>query len=65
MFWDRQSRMERIAALHETQEILRRHHSLKAGPDAHPTESFPIPEWGGANVFTSRATTTRLTIYEV
>lgn len=47
MFWDRQSRAERITALHEIQETLRHHHSNGPGPDAHPKESFPVPEWGG------------------
>lgn len=65
MFWDRQSRMERIATLHETQEILRRHHRAKAGPEAHPMESFPIPEWGGACAFTRKPTPSALTIHEV
>jgi hypothetical protein len=48
MFWDRQSRSERITALHEIQQVLRHHHHKAAGPDAHPNESFPVPEWGGA-----------------
>ena len=65
LFWDRQSRMERIAALHETQEILRRHHHVKAGPEAHPMNSFPVPEWGGAIAYSRRPATTTLTIFEV
>ncbi len=48
MFWDRQSRNERIAALHEIQEVLRRHHRNGPGPEAHPKEGFPVPEWSGA-----------------
>jgi hypothetical protein len=48
MFWDRQSRAERTAALHEIQEALRRHHRNAPGPEAHPSDSFPVPEWSGA-----------------
>jgi len=44
MFWDRQSRSDRLAALHEIQAILRRHHRSVAGPEAHPQESFTVPE---------------------
>jgi hypothetical protein len=51
MFWDRQSRNERIAALHEIQEVLRRHHRNVPGPEAHPKESFPVPEWNGTSTF--------------
>src|SRR5208337_1697021 len=36
MFWDRQSRPERVAALHEIQEVLRRHHRDSSSPEAHP-----------------------------
>ena len=55
MFWDRQSRYERIAALHEIQQTLRRQHSHAGGPEAHPRESFPVPEWNGAGVFSNLA----------
>ena len=48
MYWDRQSRSERFAALHEIQETLRRHHRDCRGPEAHPTTSFPVPDWDGA-----------------
>ncbi|HUX27625.1 MAG TPA: hypothetical protein VMV39_02510 [Terracidiphilus sp.] len=47
MFWDRQSRNEKTAALHEIQEALRRHHLKGSGPEVHPRESFPVPEWMG------------------
>jgi hypothetical protein len=49
MFWDRQSRTERVASTHEIQEALRRHHRNAQGPDAHPKEGFLIPEWNGAD----------------
>jgi hypothetical protein len=48
MFWDRQSRNERVAALHEIQESLRRHHRTDPGPEAHPARSFPVPDWNGS-----------------
>ena len=51
MFWDRQSRSERISALHEIQETLRLHHRTTPGPEAHPKDSFPVPEWSGAERF--------------
>lgn len=48
MYWDRQSRRERVAALYEIQETFRRQHRNCRGPEAHPTASFPVPEWNGA-----------------
>jgi hypothetical protein len=51
MFWDRQSRNERISAMHEIQETLRRHHRDTHGTEAHPENSFPVPEWNGVNAF--------------
>jgi hypothetical protein len=54
MFWDRQSRMERIAALHEVQQVLRNHHRNAAGPEAHPQNSFLIPEWSSAGIVSFR-----------
>jgi hypothetical protein len=55
MFWDRQSRTERMAALREIQETLRRHHRNAPGPEAHPNDSFPVPEWSGAGAFPGAA----------
>ena len=49
MFWDRQSRNERAAALREIQETLRRHHRTAPGPEAHPVTGFPFPDWSGSN----------------
>jgi hypothetical protein len=51
MFWDRQSRPERVAALHEIQETLRRHHRTCSGPQVHPIASFPVPDWNGSAEF--------------
>jgi hypothetical protein len=47
MFWERQSRSERAEALREIQQALRSHHHDKAGPDAHPSTGFLVPEWSG------------------
>jgi hypothetical protein len=49
MFWDRQSRTERTAALHEIHEVLRRHHRNSPNLEAHPNDSFLVPEWSGNN----------------
>jgi hypothetical protein len=51
MFWDRQSRSERVAALHEIQETLRRHHRTTSGPEAHPVPGFLVPDWNGSTEF--------------
>jgi hypothetical protein len=56
MFWDRQSRNERIAALHEIQETLRRHHRNASGSEVHPKDSFPVPEWNGGGAFSRSET---------
>lgn len=48
MFWDRQSRAERVAAVHEIQQVLRSHHRNSGGPGAHPNDSFMVPGWSGA-----------------
>lgn len=58
MFWDRQSRTERIAAVHEIQQVLRRHHLNGAGPGAHPNDSFTVPEWSGPSSLTAIDTRT-------
>jgi hypothetical protein len=52
MFWDRQSRPERLAILHEIQAVLRRHHRNSQDPDAHPSDGFAVPEWRGNPVMT-------------
>jgi hypothetical protein len=55
MFWDRQSRTERVAAIHEIQETLRRHHRKVQGPEAHPKEGFLVPEWSSADALAGSA----------
>lgn len=55
MFWDRQSHTERKVALREIQETLRRHHRNSAGPEAHPKEGFPVPDWSGDSVLSGSA----------
>lgn len=49
MFWDRQSRADRMVALHELQKTLRRHHRNREGREAHTEDSFVIPEWNGTS----------------
>ncbi len=53
MFWDRQSRAERIATVHEIQRILRNHHRTADGPAVHPNDSFMVPEWSCASARSS------------
>ncbi len=55
MFWERQSRMERAEALHEIQEMLRKHHRHAPGPDAHPQGGFLVPEWDGPIAYSGAA----------
>jgi len=47
MFWERQSRSERMEARSEIQKTLRSHHYNQAGPEAHPPDGFLVPEWNG------------------
>lgn len=49
MFWERQSRTERVELMKEIQHALRHQHRINKGPDAHPNGSFLLPEWAGAN----------------
>jgi hypothetical protein len=56
MFWDRQSRNDRIEAMHEIQEVLRRHHRNSSSPEAHPKDSFLVPEWSGHTAMAGAAT---------
>ncbi len=70
MFWDRQSHNERIAAIHEIQETLRRHHSNGQRPVAHsaavhPQDSFLVPEWGGADAFPGNAAAGRAPTWDL
>jgi len=55
MFWDRQSRNERVAALQDIRETLRRHHHTVSGVEAHPNASFPVPDWNGSSEMTGAA----------
>jgi hypothetical protein len=48
MFWDRQSRSERMEVLHEIQETLRRHHRTAPGREAHPQGGFLAPQSNGS-----------------
>jgi hypothetical protein len=50
MFWERQSRNERVECIREIQTILRRQHRSQKGPEAHPNGSFLVPESHGSVV---------------
>ena len=55
MFWERQSRMERVEALRTIQKVLLSHHRQSAGPQAHPQGGFLVPEWDGHATFSGTA----------
>ncbi len=55
MFWDRQSRAERVAALHEIHESLRRHHRTASGPEAHPAADFLVPDLNGSSGLSAKS----------
>lgn len=44
IYWERQSKQERAAAMQEIAKALRSHHSRQAGPAAHPERGFLVPE---------------------
>jgi hypothetical protein len=48
MFWERQSRPERVEAMREVQKTLRHQHRNEKGPEAHPNGGFLVPEWNGS-----------------
>jgi hypothetical protein len=49
MFWERQSRKERIEAMREIQDTLRHQHRNRPGREAHPSGSFMVPEWNSSD----------------
>jgi hypothetical protein len=50
MFWERQSRSERLDAMKDIQKALRNQHRHHKGPEAHPGSPFLVPEWCGPAV---------------
>lgn len=48
MFWERQSRSERMESISEIQQTLRHQHRGQRGPQAHPNGGFLVPEWNGS-----------------
>jgi hypothetical protein len=48
MFWERQSRSERVESIREIQTTLRHQHRCHKGPEAHPNGSFLVPELNGS-----------------
>lgn len=51
LYWERQSRQERAAAMQEIAKTLRGHHSKNAGPAAHPDRGFLVPERNAPHEF--------------
>jgi hypothetical protein len=49
MFWERQSRKERIEAMKEIQNTLRHQHRNRRGKEAHPSGGFLVPEWNSSD----------------
>jgi len=49
MFWDRQSRAQRVEAIREIQLTLRHQHRNQRGPEAHPNGGFMVPDWESSN----------------
>jgi hypothetical protein len=45
MFWERQTHSERLAAMREIQQTLRKQHHHQEGREAHPASGFLVPEW--------------------
>lgn len=48
MFWERQSRSERMSIMGEIQETMRRQHRAASGREAHPQDGFLAPQMGGS-----------------
>ena len=55
IFWERQSRAERLEALREIQRELRNHHRYGSGVAAHPRDGFLYPAWNGHGLHSSTA----------
>ena len=55
LYWERQSKSERANALREIDKTLRSHHYNQAGREAHPNQSFLVPEWKGPIAFSGAA----------
>lgn len=49
MFWERQSRADRIECMRELQKTLRHQHRNQKGAEAHPNGGFLVPEWASSN----------------
>ena len=44
VYWERQTKPERAQVMREIEKTLRGHHYNQAGPEAHPTRGFLVPE---------------------
>jgi hypothetical protein len=45
LFWERESPAQRMEAKTLLQEMLRRHHRVFRGQEAHPQGAFVVPSW--------------------
>ena len=55
LFWERQTKGEKAAALRDVATTLRAHHNEKEGPEAHPDRGFLVPEWNGPIAYSGAA----------
>ena len=53
--WERHTKSERAQALREIDRTLRSHHYNQAGPEAHPSRGFLVPECKGQIAFSGAA----------
>ena len=54
MFWERQTKAERVEALREIETTLRHHHHV-GGTHVHPDRGFLVPAWDGPVAFSGAA----------
>ena len=55
MFWERQSRTERIELMKEIQHALRYQHRINKSAEAHPSGSFLVPDLAGVHTGSATA----------
>ena len=55
LFWERQTKMERAAALREIAKTLRAHHHEGTEAEVHPQRGFVVPRWDGPVAFSGAA----------
>jgi hypothetical protein len=55
LFWERESRSQRIEAMKEIQNALRRQHGNRRGAEMHPKDIFLVPEGDSSSGFAESA----------